>query len=135
MRQAVAGNIRLINEFFYIKELMPEQKASKQTNWDTLYIPPFILLHMLDFLSSRQVETMRAQRALEVLQVLVHHDQGRVIAEELQDISWEILGICQQISWNLRAALYSFQQSLSQYPQNRIQTATRDRIRDLHLPT
>lgn len=78
---------------------------------------------------------MRAQRALEDLQVLVRHDQGRVIAVELQDISWEILRICQQISGKLRAALYLYQQSLRQYPQNRIQTATRERIRDLHLPT
>lgn len=87
MRQAVAGDIRLINGFFYFQELMPEQKSSKQANWDTLYIPPFILLHMLDFLCSRHVETMRTQRALEDLHVLVHHAQRRVIAEELQDIS------------------------------------------------
>lgn len=87
MRQAVAGDIRLINGFFYFKELMPEQKSSKQANWDTLYIPPFILLHMLDFLCSRHDETMRTQRALEDLHVLVHHAQRRVIAEELQDIS------------------------------------------------
>lgn len=79
MRLAVAGDIRLINGFFYFKELMPEQKSSKQAKWGTLYIPPFMLLHMLDFLCSRHVETMRAQRALKDLQVLVHHDQGRVI--------------------------------------------------------
>lgn len=34
---------------------------------------------------------------------------------------------------DLRAALYSHQQSLRQFSQSRIQTATRERIRDLHL--
>lgn len=56
MKQAVAGDIRLISGMLYIKKLMPEQKARKQNNWDTLYFPPFILhmLHMLDILSSRK---------------------------------------------------------------------------------
>lgn len=75
MKQAVAGDIRLISGMLYIKELMPEQKASKQNSWDKLYIPSFILhmLHMLDFLSSRHVDTMR--ESLEDLMVLVHHDR------------------------------------------------------------
>lgn len=77
MKQAVASDIRLISGMLYIKELMPEQKARNQNSWDTLYIPPFILhmLHMLDFLSSRHVDTMRAPRSLEDLMVLVHHDR------------------------------------------------------------
>nr|XP_022322722.1 uncharacterized protein LOC111124150 [Crassostrea virginica] len=50
-----------------------------------------------------------------------------------RDISWEILGICQQKTGNHQAALYSYEQSLrhdSIY--NRIHNATRHRIQDLH---
>nr|XP_034333529.1 uncharacterized protein LOC117691487 [Crassostrea gigas] len=133
MRQAVANNIGLYNKIFYINELMQEQQSSKQNSWPKLQIPPLILLHMLDFLCSRYVDTIRAQRALDDLQVLVHHDQGELIPVYIRDISWEILGICQQITGNLQAALYSYQQSLRQYPYHKIQTATRQRIQNLHL--
>ncbi|XP_034333417.2 uncharacterized protein [Magallana gigas] len=138
MRQAVAQDIKLDNEIFYINELIPEQQSSEQNNEPALYIPPHVLLYMLELLCSRHVDTMRAQRALDDLQVLVHHDQGQsvpveLIDVELRDISWEILGICQQITGNLQAALYSYHQSLRQYPHNKIQTATRQRIQDLHL--
>ncbi|XP_011415117.2 uncharacterized protein [Magallana gigas] len=133
MRQAVAQDIKLHNDIFYISELIPEQQSNKQNNEHILYIPPLVLLYMLELLCSRHVDTMRAQRTLDDLQVLVHHDMGELVPVDLRDISWEILGICQQITGNLQAALYSYQQSLGQYPQNKIQTATRQRIQDLHL--
>nr|XP_034333390.1 uncharacterized protein LOC117691417 [Crassostrea gigas] len=133
MRQAVAQNIKLYNEIFYINELMPEQQSRKQNNEPFLFIPPHVLLYMLECLCSRHVNTLRAQRALDDLQVLAHHDQGQLVPAHLKDISWQILGICQQITGNLQAALYSYQQSLRQDPYNRIQTATRQRIQDLHL--
>lgn len=50
IRQAVAGDIRLISGIFYTKELMPEQKVSKRNSLDTLYTLPVILLHMLAYL-------------------------------------------------------------------------------------
>eukprot|EP00105_Crassostrea_gigas_P009475 XP_011424439.1 PREDICTED: uncharacterized protein LOC105326238 [Crassostrea gigas] len=133
MRQAVAQDIKLYNDIFYINELIPEQQSSEQNYVPVLIIPPHVLLYMLEFLCSRHVDTMRAQRSLDDLQVLVHRDQGVLIPVHLRDISWEILGICQQTTGDLQAALYSYQQSLRQYPQNKIQTATRQRIQDLHL--
>ncbi|XP_065927919.1 uncharacterized protein [Magallana gigas] len=137
MRQAVAQDIGLNNGVFYINELMQEQQCSEQcseqNSWPVLYIPPLILLHMLDFLCLRYVDTIRAQRALNDLQALVHHDQGLLVHVRLRDISWEILGICQQITGNLQAALYSYQHSLRQYPFHKIQTATLQRIQDLHV--
>jgi tetratricopeptide (TPR) repeat protein len=75
------------------------------------------------------MDTLRAQTALTDLQVLVHHDQGQYV--DIRDISWQILGICQQISGDLQAALYSYKQSLRQYPFNNIQSATLMRIHDL----
>ncbi|XP_065928220.1 uncharacterized protein [Magallana gigas] len=130
MRQAVAQNIVLNNNIFYIDALIPEQQSCKQNSWFYLHIPPLVLLYMIELLCSRHVDTMRAQRALDDLQVLVHHDQ---VGSILRDISWEILGICQQITGNLQAALYSYHQSLRQFPYNKIRTATLQRIQDLHL--
>ncbi|XP_052701244.1 uncharacterized protein LOC128178224 [Crassostrea angulata] len=135
MRQAVAEKIKLDNELCYISELLPEQQSSRQNGGSALYIPTFVLLHMLEFLCSRHVDTMRAQAALDDLQVLVHHDQGQYVDDDLRDISWEILGICQQMTGNFQAALYSYQQSLRQYQFNKIQTATTERIQDLHFST
>ncbi|XP_052696819.1 uncharacterized protein LOC128175325 [Crassostrea angulata] len=133
MRQAVAMAISLHNEICYINELIPEQQSSRQNGGPAWYIPPHVLLHMLEFLSSRHVDTMRAQTALDDLQVLVHHDQGLYVNYLERDISLEILGICQQITGNLQAALYSYQQSLRQYPWNKIQTATTQRIHELQF--
>ncbi|XP_065944012.1 uncharacterized protein [Magallana gigas] len=135
IRQAVAMNIKLVNKICYINELLPEQQSCTLSSSHTLLIPPYVLLHMLEFLSSRHVDTVRAQTALDELQVLVHHDQGPLIPFYHRDISWEILGICQQMAGNLQAALYSYQQSLRQYPDHKIQTATTKRINDLHIPT
>ncbi|XP_065927434.1 uncharacterized protein [Magallana gigas] len=126
MRQAVAQDITFNNDIFYINEIMPEQHSSKH-NWPFLSIPPLVVLYMLEFLCSRHVDTMRAQRALDDLQILVHHDQGQLIPLLCRDISWEILGICQQITGDLQGALFLYQQSLRQNPFHKIQTATRQR--------
>nr|XP_022298636.1 uncharacterized protein LOC111107644 [Crassostrea virginica] len=132
MRHAVAYNIKLDNYICYINELTPEQQSSSLNHNKVLFIPPYILLHMLEFLCCRHVDPMRAQAALDDLQVLVHHDQGVFVHVALRDISWEILGICQQMTGDHQAALYSYRQSLRQYPYNKIDTATRHRIQDLH---
>nr|XP_022308597.1 uncharacterized protein LOC111114543 [Crassostrea virginica] len=132
MNQAVAGDIWLYNHICYINELTPEQQSALQNQRGLLFIPPFILLHMLEFLCYRHVDPMRAQEALDNLQVLVHHDRGVFVPEPYRDISWEILGICQQMTGNHQAALYSYHQSLTQYPTHKIQSATRQRIKELN---
>nr|XP_022299833.1 uncharacterized protein LOC111108324 [Crassostrea virginica] len=132
MRHAVAYDINLDNNICYINELTPEQQSSSLNHEKVLHIPPYILLHMLEFLCCRHVDPVRAQAALDDLQVLVHYDQGVFVHVRLRDISWEILGICQQMTGNRQAALFSYRQSLRQYPFHKIDTATRHRIQDLH---
>nr|XP_022298644.1 uncharacterized protein LOC111107652 [Crassostrea virginica] len=132
MRHAVAYDITLYNDICYINELTPEQQSSSLNYEYLLFIPPYILLHMLEFFCCRHVDPVRAQAALDDLQVLVHHDQGVFVHVALRDIIWEILGICQQMTGNHQAALYSYRQSLRQIPYNKIDTATRHRIQDLH---
>nr|XP_022298640.1 uncharacterized protein LOC111107649 [Crassostrea virginica] len=132
MRHAVAYDIKLDNNICYINELTPEQQSSSRNHMYVLHIPPYILLHMLEFLCCRHVDPVRAQAALDDLQVLVHHDQGVFVPVPVRDISWEILGICQQMTGNRQAALFSYRQSLRQIPFHKIDTATRHRIQNLH---
>nr|XP_022302106.1 uncharacterized protein LOC111110065 [Crassostrea virginica] len=134
MRQAAAHDIKLNNYTCYINELTPEQQSTLKNNNKILDIPLFVLLHLVEFLCYRHIDTTLAQTALEELQVLVHHDQRLHILHDLfRDISWEILGICQQMTGNLQAALYSYQRSLTQYPAHKIHNATQMRIQDLHI--
>ncbi|XP_061166087.1 uncharacterized protein LOC133175007 [Saccostrea echinata] len=128
MRQAVSETIKLDNDISYIRELIREQKCALQNNGNDLYVPPFILLYMLEILCYRHVDTIGAQRALNDLNTLVHYDQGWRIPSRYRDISWQILGICQEVTGNLQAALYSYQQSLRENPLHEIQTATIHRI-------
>ena len=132
IRHTVAYVIKLDNAICYINKLEPEQQFSSLNHRNSLFIPLFMLLHMLEFLCCRHVDPMRAQSALDDLQVLVHHDRGMFVPVHLKDISWEILGICQQLTGNYQAALYSYTQSLRQKPWNKIDTATRHRIQDVH---
>ncbi|XP_078322905.1 uncharacterized protein LOC111100856 [Crassostrea virginica] len=117
MKHAVAQNITLRNNICYIDELTLEQQSSLLNDSIILEIPPFILLHMLEFLCCRHADPRRAQAALDDLQVLVHHDQGVFVP----------------MTGNHQAALYSYEQSLRQDSiNNRIQNVTRYRIQDLH---
>ncbi|XP_052703483.1 uncharacterized protein LOC128179866 [Crassostrea angulata] len=131
MRQAVADDIILHNAICYISELIPEQQSAIQNRETILDIPVFVMLHFLEFLCYRHIDTTLSQAALDELQVLVHHDQGIYIYDLHREISWEILGISQQMAGNLQAALYSYQQSLTQHPYHKIQTATHMRIQDV----
>nr|XP_022307307.1 uncharacterized protein LOC111113367 [Crassostrea virginica] len=132
MRQAVAHDIELNVHTCYINELTLEQQSASH-NRNALDIPLFVLLHFVEFLCYRHIDTRLAQTALEELQILVHHDQRLYVHDLKRDISWEILGICQQMTGNLQAALYSYQQSLTQFPWNKIQNVTQMRIQDLHI--
>ncbi|XP_061167202.1 uncharacterized protein LOC133176047 [Saccostrea echinata] len=133
IRKALAKDVTLHNDIIniYINELVPEQQNCMQNNETLVSIPPFVLLHMLEVLCYKHIDIRRAHTALYDLQVLVQYNREGYIDDAYKDISWQILGICQQVCGNLQAALDSYHQSLQQYPNHQIQTATEMRIRDL----
>ena len=88
----------LNNNTCYINELTQEQQFALQNFRD------FVV-----FLCYRHIDTSLAQSAIENLQVMVHHDPGLCVHKLSRDISWDILGICQQIAEKLQVALYSYQ--------------------------
>ncbi|XP_061168976.1 uncharacterized protein LOC133178249 [Saccostrea echinata] len=131
MREAVTMPIRLNSTSRYIKELIPELQFSRLNGEYILNIGDIIMLHMLEILCSIHIDRSRAQSAVNDLQVLVHCGQWE-FPEETNDISWQILGICQEITGNHQGALYSYQQSLRQKANHKIQTATLMRIQALY---
>ncbi|XP_062569141.1 uncharacterized protein LOC134231223 [Saccostrea cucullata] len=123
-------SITLSNNIFYIDELLPEQLSSLQESQMYLIIPQLVLLYMLEILCYLHVDTSKVQTTLRYLQNLVHHPQEVYIKKGV-DISWQILGICYQVTGNPQAALYAYQQSLSQVPLNKIKYATLTRIQNI----
>lgn len=134
MSKAIAQDIALDNTVCFINELILEQKSSKRNGANTLFIPPFVLLYMLEIFCCKHINrTMEIQSALKDLQTVVN--QGESIPQRCKDISWEILGICHHSAGGRKAALYSFEQSLLEDACHKITTvtATRQRIDDLHF--
>lgn len=66
----------------------------------------------------RHIDTTLSQLAILKLMILVHFTP--LIENDLGDISWEILGISQEIEDNLQAVLYSYEQSQMEYSRNTI---------------
>ena len=129
MRKCFICDIRFYNEYVYIDELVPEQQANKADGSGYLYIPPLVMLHMLFVLNHHRLgDTVRSQQSLQDLHTLLLYDDGTHVPRSLRDISWQILGICQQTCGDYMGALNSFQCSLQQSPSNAIQKATMLRI-------
>ena len=87
MRHAVAADIKLYRGICYINELTLEQQCAQQNLKEVLFIPLFVVLHFVEFLCYKHIDTTLAQTALEELQVLVQHDQGVYINVGYRDIS------------------------------------------------
>lgn len=126
--------ITLYNKVVYIEELVKEQKQSLKYPWFSheLFIPSYVLLLMLEFFCQRCIDKNKAKVALAKLSNVVQCDDGMHITEDLEDISWQILGICQELSGNLRGALRAYKKSLAcDQTFNRIRSASEERIQDV----
>ncbi|XP_062567769.1 uncharacterized protein LOC134230011 [Saccostrea cucullata] len=121
----------ICNSIPYIEELINLQNHSHQSQWCTLHIPPLILLHMLKFLCYRHIDTGRAQFVLYDLQYLLNLNGDVIVPNNIRDISWHILGLCQELNENISDALYSYTQSFKQKNENRIKMATLMKIREI----
>lgn len=124
-------SIKLENTIFYIDELLTEQEHSRKNPWSTIFIPPFVFLLMLEFLCYRHVDELKAQNALDELTFLMYSNQDSYLTYVFQDISWQILGICQEMAGNLKEALYAYRNSLEESIVNRIRSATLQRIQSV----
>ncbi|XP_062611237.1 uncharacterized protein LOC134273077 [Saccostrea cucullata] len=116
-------------EICYIEELTLEQSAAFQHS-HYLRIPPCVLVEMLSVLSHYRLgNRCQCLKSLTDLQTLLLYNDGTYAHLEHRDISWQILGICQQVVGDLQGALQSYQESLRQGPYHYIQEATDYRIK------
>ena len=68
IRQVVPLYITFHSNVYFLNELTQEQQSAFKNKLSVLLIPPFILLHMVEFLCCRHVDLAKAQRALHDLQ-------------------------------------------------------------------
>ena len=126
-------DVKFSNDICFIEELQWEQLCAIENNQWMLAIPLFVTIQFVEFLCSRHIGTVAATDALERLQTLIQRDQETYVPVIYRDISWHILGICQQINGDFPAARYSYEQSLKQYQWNKIQNETRVRINEIAI--
>jgi hypothetical protein len=132
MRKAVVSDIKLISAYYYIEELLLEQVIGDFNGVAAILIPPLVMLLMLTVLNHHRLRHKpESQIALKSLQTLVLSDEGRYIPLIQRDISYQILGICQQVCGDSSGALKSYQSVLQEEPFHEIRQASICRIQTL----
>ena len=106
----------LIDSDMYIPELYIEGHGSnKRFVFMSFAIPPILCAFFLQYLSQRRLGYQReADEALYELSLLVQHDDGQHIGDYSRGISWQILGICQQMNGEDWEACRSYLTALQQ---------------------
>ncbi|KAK3088860.1 hypothetical protein FSP39_024676 [Pinctada imbricata] len=117
-----------------IEELKLECLAFTQTAGGCLLsIPPLVFLDFLLILSYTRIsENRRRYDILDELQTLLYHNDGHHINTIHKAISWEILGICQQLCGYLHGAYQSYIHALDD-EYNYFKKATVARINSLGI--
>ena len=100
----------------YIPELYIEGHGSnKDFVLSPIANPPIISAFFLQYLCQKRLGCqLEADEALYELSLLVQHDDGQYIHELLRGISWQLLGICQQMNGDDSAACRSYLTALQQ---------------------
>ncbi|KAK3086394.1 hypothetical protein FSP39_017827 [Pinctada imbricata] len=127
----VVTNVK-ITDLNIIEEMRLECWAVRETiGAGLLVIPPLVFFNFLLVLSyTRLGENHRRIDVLDELQTLVYYDDGNHIDKLFKAISWEILGICQQICGDRHGTLQSYIHALDD-EHNNFKIATLERINSL----
>ena len=82
---------------------------------DGIYIPPLVSTNFMYFLCYHHMGMANnAQSMLQELSILVQYDNGYHIYRRDRAISWQMLGICQEMSGNYKGAYQSYSNALQQ---------------------
>ncbi|XP_056016767.1 uncharacterized protein LOC130053478 [Ostrea edulis] len=111
-RKAWTKHILFKENIAFIVELRLEQEVCKMNEIPTLYLSPFVTVHMLSVLCHYRLGN-RSQylQALTDLHTLLLYDDGRYVPLNHRDFAWQILGICQHVVGDLHGAFQSYQES------------------------
>ncbi|XP_062603992.1 uncharacterized protein LOC134265797 [Saccostrea cucullata] len=122
-------DIVLDSDLIYLSELSLEQEDCKKNLMPAIGIPPFVMLYFLLVLCYRRVNARKSQEALDDFLIFLHNDNGEYVLSEFRNISWQILGICQELTDHKEAALVSYKKAVEEENQvNRISEAAIKRI-------
>ncbi|XP_062612491.1 uncharacterized protein LOC134274250 [Saccostrea cucullata] len=129
MKKTWVNDVELSVNIPCIEELCLEQFVSQQNGETFLIVSPFVMVEMLSVLSHYRLGNIsQSLQSLTDLQTLLLYDDGRYVPLYLRDISWQILGICQQVVGDINGALESYEESLRQEPYSKIKEAADFRI-------
>lgn len=129
-RKTFLEDIVLLDNYTYLSELNLEQMTNKKsyTGGCVLFVPPEVMLHFLFILNNFKLgDIIRSLQSIHDLQTLLMNSDR--IPVELRDISWQILGVSQQICGDYVGAMISFKRSIRENPFHSIQRATKQRLK------
>ena len=114
MKEIVAWPVQLKTDVT-IPELALEHQAADNHSVDYLIVPPLVFANFMCFLSYQQMERVQeAGSMLQELSILIQHDDRYHISKRDKAISWQILGICQEMSGDHQGAYQSYCNVLQQ---------------------
>lgn len=111
LKKALIGNIDLPNHVTFVDEIIIEKEESKKSCRISgrLLVPPLVILHMLFVLNHHKLgDTVNSRRSLQDFYTLMHSDHRQWVPESFRDISWQLLGICQQTCGDHMGAFISY---------------------------
>ena len=114
MKELVAWPVVLDSDVTLPELKLELQAASNHPN-DSMPVPPLVFADCLCFLCyHRMARPTESQSMLQELSMLVQHDNGSHICQHDKAISWQILGICQEMSGDHHGAYHSYCKALQQ---------------------
>ncbi|XP_062574295.1 uncharacterized protein LOC134236139 [Saccostrea cucullata] len=129
LRKHWARDISINVELPYIDELKLEQQICLMNEINTIKLPPLVTSHMLCVLCHYRLRNRsKYLESLTDLHTLLVCDKGVYVPVQLRDISWQILGICQNLVGDFERALNSYMESIEQNQHHKIKKASEIRI-------
>ena len=114
MKEIVAWPVVLKTDVT-IPELTLEHQAAASHSIYHIIVPPLVFTNFLCFLCYQQTGRIQeAGSALQELSILVQYDDSYHIQPREKAISWQILGICQEMSGDKQGAYQSYNNALQQ---------------------
>ena len=108
MKEIVAWDIN-INTGVTIPELTLESQSTTSQSVKGITIPPLVFTNFMCFLCYHQIGSFNeAQSMSQELSILVQYDNSVHIFKRDKAISWQILGICQEMSGDHQSAYQSY---------------------------
>ena len=98
-----------------IPELTLEHQAATNHSTDQIAVPPLVFINYMCILCyHHMVMVHEAQSVLQELSILIQYDNGYHIPESCEAISWQMLGICQEMSGYYKGAYQAYCNAIQQ---------------------